>query len=100
MEQVAAGANGSSASLAAVDRPAEEATSRGAGLQLVNASLWPEHQVATVRESRDVRTEQARTPPAEASGRARASPPEVVTATQEAPSATHGEFGGRGERKI
>ncbi|MFE4310806.1 universal stress protein [Streptomyces sp. NPDC056891] len=83
MKQIAVGVNGSSGSLAAVDWAAEEAASRGAGLQLVNASLWPEHQVAAVRESRDVRTEQARALLAEASERARTSHPDVVTATEE-----------------
>ncbi|MCX4985451.1 universal stress protein [Streptomyces sp. NBC_00572] len=83
MKQIAVGANGSNGSLAAVDWAAGEAASRGSGLQLVNASLWPEHQVAAVRESRDVRTERARALLAEASERARTSHPDVVTATEE-----------------
>ncbi|MFF2302565.1 universal stress protein [Streptomyces sp. NPDC058128] len=83
MRQIAVGVNGSSGSLAAVDWAAEEAASRGAGLQLVNASLWPEHQVVAVRESRDVRTERAKALLVEASERARTRHPDVVTATEE-----------------
>ncbi|MFB7544562.1 universal stress protein [Streptomyces zaomyceticus] len=83
MQQIAVGVNGSGGSLAAVDWAAEEAASRGAGLQLVNASLWPEHQVAAVRESRDDRTERARALLTEASERARTRHPDVVTATEE-----------------
>ncbi|WP_281066452.1 universal stress protein [Streptomyces sp. PvR006] len=70
MRQIAGGVDGSSGSLAAVDWAAEEAASRGAGLQLVNASLWPEHQVVAVRESRDVRTERAKALLVDAAGRA------------------------------
>ncbi|MFG2899907.1 universal stress protein [Streptomyces zaomyceticus] len=83
MKQIAVGVNGSGGSLAAVDWAAEEAASRGAGLQLVNASLWPEHEVAAVRESRDDRTERAKGLLTEASERARTRHPDVVTETEE-----------------
>ncbi|MFF0486614.1 universal stress protein [Streptomyces sp. NPDC004435] len=83
MKQIAVGVNGTGGSLAAVDWAVKEAASRGAALQLVNASLWQEHQVAAVRRPRDVMAELARDILEQARDRARTAHPEVDTSVEE-----------------
>lgn len=80
---VTVGVDGSEESLAAVEWAADEATARGTGLRLVNASQWQEHQLQAVKPSRETRDDRIRSLLDVAEERVRARRPALPVTTEE-----------------